>query len=379
MKILFLESFFGGSHRDFALGLKEHSNHEIEILSLPDRNWKWRMRGASIFFAKQIKNIDKYDLIFATDMMNLSDFNSLLSIQPLPVIFYFHENQLTYPLSPDQKRDQQKKQKNDLQFGYTNITSALAAKRVLFNSKFQFDEFTGKLEQIIKNTPDFKPEWIKNEIFGKSKVLYPGCRFSKTGIESEINFDVPDKLKNEPPLIIWNHRWEWDKNPDDFFLALHRLKGKQIPFRLALLGEKYGKTPPIFEKARQEFSDELIAFGYIDSKEEYIALLKKGSIVVSTSIQENFGISVIEAARMGCIPLLPNRLSYPEIMPEEYHNEVLYSDINELVTKLEKRLLNFHEYSNLREQLSSAMKKYSWKALIKSYDMEFESMAGDSL
>ncbi|MDY0374227.1 MAG: hypothetical protein RBQ72_00675 [Desulfobacterium sp.] len=27
VKFLFLESYFGGSYRDFALGLKEHSSH----------------------------------------------------------------------------------------------------------------------------------------------------------------------------------------------------------------------------------------------------------------------------------------------------------------------------------------------------------------
>ncbi|MCP3890077.1 MAG: DUF3524 domain-containing protein, partial [Desulfobacteraceae bacterium] len=66
MRILFLESFFGGSHMDFALGLKEHSKHEVEILSLPARNWKWRMRGAALEFARQLDNIniDNYDLIF---------------------------------------------------------------------------------------------------------------------------------------------------------------------------------------------------------------------------------------------------------------------------------------------------------------------------
>ncbi|MCK5099689.1 MAG: DUF3524 domain-containing protein, partial [Desulfobacteraceae bacterium] len=96
MKILFLESFFGGSHMDFALGLKEYSRHEIEILSLPARNWKWRMRGAALEFARQIENVEKYDLVFATDMMNLADFMALLPVKSIPVILYFHENQLTY-------------------------------------------------------------------------------------------------------------------------------------------------------------------------------------------------------------------------------------------------------------------------------------------
>jgi len=161
-----------------------------------------------------------------------------------------------------------------------------------------------------------------------------------------------------------------------FFWVLSVLKEKNIPFKLALLGEKPGKISGNFKKAKKDFSDEIMAFGYVESKNEYIALLKKGAIVVSTSIQENFGISIVEAVRMGCIPLLPNRLSYPEVMPKNYLNEILYSDKKELAVKLENILLNYSDYSDLRKELSLSMEKYSWQAMSKQYDMEFEKLSG---
>jgi hypothetical protein len=42
---------------------------------------------------------------------------------------------------------------------------------------------------------------------------------------------------------------------------------------------------------------------------------------------------VIEAVRAGCIPLLPNRLSYPELFPEEYlyENAELYAKLETLL------------------------------------------------
>jgi glycosyltransferase involved in cell wall biosynthesis len=361
MKILFLESFFGGSHMDFALGLKENSKYEIDIISLPARNWKWRMRGAALEFKRLIENIEKYDLIFITDMINLADFKALVNLKDLPVILYFHENQLTYPLSQGQKRD--------WQFGYTNITSALFATKVFFNSSFQLSEFLGKIDELIKIVPDLKPEWVKDEIEKKSSVLYPGCRFSKA-LPKLSQIDI------KKPLIIWNHRWEWDKKPDDFFWCLQQIKERKIPFELALLGEKTGTTPDIFKRVKKQFSEEIVAFGYIDSKKEYISLLQKGAIVISTAIQENFGISIIEAVRMGCIPLLPDRLSYPEIMPEHCLTKILYSGKKDLVKKLENLLRNYHEYNELREQLSSYMEKYSWETVINNYDMEFEKFMG---
>ena len=50
-RFLLLEPFFGGSHREFAEGLIEHSRHAIELRTLPARFWKWRLRGAALYLA----------------------------------------------------------------------------------------------------------------------------------------------------------------------------------------------------------------------------------------------------------------------------------------------------------------------------------------
>jgi hypothetical protein len=41
LRFLFLEPFFGGSHKDFAQGLVSHSRHKIDSVTLPARFWKW--------------------------------------------------------------------------------------------------------------------------------------------------------------------------------------------------------------------------------------------------------------------------------------------------------------------------------------------------
>ena len=40
LKFLFLEPFFGGSHREFAKGLISHSRHRIDLMTLPARFWR---------------------------------------------------------------------------------------------------------------------------------------------------------------------------------------------------------------------------------------------------------------------------------------------------------------------------------------------------
>jgi len=78
----------------------------------------------------------------------------------------------------------------------------------------------------------------------------------------------------------------------------------------------------------------------------------QGTIVISTASQENFGISVVEAIRYGCIPLLPNRLSYPEIIPKVFHGDFLYKDQSELVEKLCFLILNHSQFTEKQQHLS---------------------------
>nr|MDA3787990.1 glycosyltransferase [Desulfobacula sp.] len=150
--------------------------------------------------------------------------------------------------------------------------------------------------------------------------------------------------------------------------ALSALKEKNIPFSLALLGEKYDIFPDIFKKAKEKFKEEILVYGYVESRNEYVKWLKKGAIVVSCAIQENFGISVVEAVRFGCIPLLPDRLSYPEIMPRELHSKVLYQTKEDLLEKLEDMLVNYQGYLPLQKKLSIKMEQFSWEIIVKLYE-----------
>ncbi|THB73246.1 MAG: DUF3524 domain-containing protein [Desulfobacteraceae bacterium] len=358
MHLLFLEPFFGGSHKDFALGLQAHSAHDIELVTLPGIYWKWRMAGAALEFLRQVPHFGRYDGIVVTDMMNLCDLIALAG-EPLPsVILYFHENQVTYPVS--------RHERSSHYLGAVNLSSALAADRVVFNSHYHKDAFLKGVAQFIQKCPDMNFSQRIDDILLKSSVLYPGCFFSKkNGLSWE--------EKPQPPVIIWNHRWEHDKNPEPFFHALTVIKEKQIPFRLALLGERYPNIPDVFIEARERFSQELVSYEFLESREAYYEWLAKGSIAVSTANQENFGISMVEAARFGAIPLVPDRLSYPEIIPQACHESCVYQSQRDLILKLETILTHPYHYKNISETLAGAMQDFAWSRVIASYDHLFEN------
>jgi len=353
---LFLEPYYSGSHKYFADGLLKNSNHKIDLLTLPARFWKWRMRGAALYFAGQIDNPAKYDGIITTNMLSLSDLKAIWNKNAPPFILYFHENQILYPLSEGEKED--------LHYGFTDITSALAADYIYFNSNFHKTSFLSALEPFLKRMPDKKPFWIIEEIKKKSKVLYPGCNIQKP---AETN-----NQRNKIPIIVWNHRWEHDKNPKDFFKALYKLKDENIDFKLAVLGEQYKKAPEIFNEARIELKENIECFGFQENYNDYKKWLYRSNIIISTAYQENFGISIVEGIACGCFPLLPNRLSYRELIPKELHNLCIYKNQNDFIEKL-KNILNSYNDKNIKKLINNNY-KFSWDKMKHIYDNELDQI-----
>jgi glycosyltransferase involved in cell wall biosynthesis len=360
LHFLFLEPFFGGSHRDVAEGIVSHSRHRIELVTLPDRFWKWRMRGAALYLYSKIEHPGNYDGILLSSLMSLADLKALWGPNCPPTLVYFHENQLNYPLAPGET--------HDYQFGFTNISTALTAHRLLFNSHTHKNAFLKALPDFIRMMPDYRPSWITKAVAAKTGVVYPGCHFPSTTSETR-------SIKDHPPLIIWNHRWEHDKNPDAFFRALAALHHQGIDFRVALLGERYRRIPEAFEKAGQTLKDRIVQWGYVSSRKEYYQWLGRGQVVVSTALQENFGISVVEAMRHGCLPLLPDRLCYPEILPKTLHKDFLYLSQADLEEKLAALVTGGEEYESKMEKLIAHAAQFAWETAIHRFDEELATLA----
>ena len=361
MKFLFIESFFQGSHRLFAEGLSASSSHEIDILSMPGENWRWRMLGAALHAVEAIPPLESYDGVIISDLFNLSDFKALVRQPCPPVMAYFHENQITYPQPPGDK--------GAFQLGMINITTALAADKVVFNSAFHRDAFLEALPDFLNRGRDFRPGNVCRKILDKSCVVHPGITLHADMIEHA-------HRQTDPPLIIWNHRWGFDKNGAAFVEAIAALETAGLDFRLALMGENFGKIPEAFETAGQRFKDKIVQYGYVTERREYENWLQKGAIAVSTAIQENYGMSMLEAMIMGCAPMLPNRLAYPEMLPEAFHDRFLYNNRHDLAEKLAALVIDFQRSEPLLDRLAREMRSLLWPNVAAAYDAILEELAG---
>ncbi len=363
LNILYVEPFYSGSHKRWIDAYKKYSKHNIDILSLPGRKWKWRMHGGAISLAEEFNLLNKkFDLIICSDMLNLPVFKSLCknNLKNEKVVMYFHENQLSYPWSP---KDQDTKLNRDLSYYYINYTSSLLSDYNFFNSQYHIDSYINGLKKYLKKMPDFQNYETIDVIHKKSEVLPIGCELNQIN-----NFKTRNK---NSPIILWNHRWEYDKNPESFFNTLFDLDKKGIEFSLVVLGESYEEYPEIFDIAKVKLKNKILYFGYCKSNDEYKKWLKKCDILPVTSIQDFFGISIVEAVAYGNYPILPNRLSYPEIFNINKRPELFYNNLKELKEKLISVIKDNRCNKNLSNNI---IKKYDWSNLCLEYDKKFESI-----
>ena len=365
MNILLIEPYYTGSHKQWADGLIKHSSHDIDLLTLPGVFWKWRMHGAAVTLAQQFLEHDKsYDLIVATDMLDLTTFVALTRHQTYdtPFMLYFHENQITYPWS---ETDRDIKNKRDQHYGFINYSSALAADQVVFNSMYHKTSFIQSLPNFLKQFPDHNNLESIQDIEQKSRVLPLGLELN-TFQKIAPAIPTPNRA-----VLLWNHRWEHDKNPEEFFHALYQLKDRGIEYKLIVLGESFATRPTIFDQAKNHLKEEILHFGFASNYEEYIAWLKVADILPVTSNHDFFGVSVVEAMYHNVIPLLPSRLVYPEHIPDELQSTFFYTS-HELVKRLQGMIMHV---SVLRKQNTRQfVEHYDWEFMKTSYDTFFSNL-----
>jgi glycosyltransferase involved in cell wall biosynthesis len=354
--IVLLEPYDTGSHAAWMRGYQRHSRHQVEILSLSGQWWQWRMQGGAVTLARLFsESALSPDLLVASDMLDLTTFLALTRPRTarLSTAVYFHENQLTYPPGPRIKRD--------LHYAFINYASALAADAVFFNSDYHRAAFLDELPRLLKHYPDHNELQTVDAIRAKSRVLPLGLDLRQ--------FDpYGPKQAVDEPIILWNHRWEYDKNPVAFFAALDELIGEGIEFKVILAGENTRQKAEEFEAARERLGSRLLHYGYAPDFAEYARRLWRATIAVSSAWQDFFGISMCEANYCGCLPIMPRRLNYPDLIPAEYRDLCLYEE-GELAAAL-RRNLNTPAPTALRDHVAA----FDWSIMAPEYDRIFQEL-----
>jgi hypothetical protein len=76
-------------------------------------------------------------------------------------------------------------------------------------------------------------------------------------------------------------------------------------------------------------------------------------VLFSSAFQETFGYALNEGLKLGCFPVCPNRLSYPEVV--DHDKRCLYENTNEAVQKVLDALNNSWDVSKYTDKYSKNM------------------------
>ena len=305
-----LSAYRSESHASWVNWLSDQHDFPVRfrIFELPGRYFRWRIRGNPLSWMAEFRDAlqeERPHHILATSMVDIATIKGMHpELAGIPVTLYFHENQFAYPVGD--------RQHSSIDPQMVQLYGALSSERCLFNSRFNLDSMLKGVGDLLNKLPDAVPEHVVDELRAKSHVLPVAVEALNTlATEPEIESGAHDSV----PLILWNHRWEYDKRPDRFEALLNALSDRGLDFQLALLGPRPGKVPGELSAIRQRHAARIIADGMVP-RAEYEALLKRARVVISTADHEFQGLSMIEAVSAGATPVVPDALCYREQYPD---------------------------------------------------------------
>ena len=363
-RVLLVEPFHGGSHGAWANGLVQHSRHEVVSVSHPGAFWRWRMRGAALTLAEASREAAAVhgvrDVVLASGMVDLAGWLGLTRrfLGDPPVVLYLHENQLLHPLSPNQRADDE--------FPLVNWRGMAAADQVWFNSSFQRDGLLAALPALLDRAPDLTHAAFLPGVAGSCYVVPVGVELADVSRRT-VGVHAPGV-----PLVLWNQRWDHDKNPTAVFNSLVRLAEEGLSFAVAVVGENERVDPREFTEAQDHLGDRVVQFGFLE-RPDYVELLGRSDVVVSAAHHEFFGVAVVEALAAGCVPVLPDRLSYPELVGD-WAGVALYPD-GGLTDRLREVLTDLDGWQDQVAGLDEDIRRFDVRTVVVDYDDRLEALA----
>ena len=363
-RVLLVEPFLGGSHRAWAEGWQQHSRHDVDILALPGREWRRRMRAGSVELAARtatwVSEHGSPDLVVATNMLDLAGYLGLArrSLGSVAAVQFMHENQFSYPRQPGEAFD--------AGLAWMQWRGLSAADEVWFNSAHHCDALLAGLDALDDPAREDTPLVEPSVIEAKSWVAHLGIEFGAIHRER-------DATRPKRPLVVSNQRWHHDKDLGSVLRALITARERGFDFDVALLGDSTGGEAEALGPLVERLGDAVVAKGHLE-RSEYLDLLGRADIVVSAARNENFGLAVVEAIAAGAWPVLPDALSYPEIVPAEFWADCLYEPgkLGRLLRDVVERVASGESAD---PGLAASMERFDWPTVAAALDERVDQVA----
>lgn len=233
-----------------------------------------------------------------------------------------------------------------------------------------FNNAIKKSAAILVPSNFVKQQLIQNWKIGEGKITvsYEAVDDNIFTIESkmkkEISNKAMEKFNIKSPYIFYVGNAHPHKNVEGLIRAFGKLRKKYHNLSLVLSGNDHY----FWQRVRKEFPQKGIIYtGYV-SDEELVSIYKNARCFVMPSLEEGFGIPLLEAMICGCPVVSSNKGSLPEVGGPPAGGAVLYFDpldINDMAEKIAQVLDDEGLRQKLVERGLSRCKEFSWEKLAK--------------
>lgn len=157
--------------------------------------------------------------------------------------------------------------------------------------------------------------------------------------------------------IIISNRFDWEKRPNislDFAQIIkHQMPDVEIVVTTSRPKFKSNKKW-LVEYARVLEERGIIKIYDNLSKDEYHQILSQSMVMLSNTIEENFGYCVVEACLYNTYPLVKNAYSHPELVKND--KRLLFDDEDEIIDKIKYLLNSNFDVKHYAEKYNNSIK-----------------------
>ncbi len=196
-------------------------------------------------------------------------------------------------------------------------------------------------------------EYHKNQVDNArsseyDKVVVTGNPYNIDEIVNKIG-----RVKKKNKIILTN-RPDYEKRPNLSLDVLRILKHRHPDWEIMVTTsrEKWGKGW-IREKLILDLERGWLTLREGISKEEYLKELAESKVMISNTIEENFGYCILEACIFNTIPIIENAYSHPELVMRD--ERCLFTDIDDQIKKVEEAMAKPFKVRQYAEQYENVL------------------------
>jgi glycosyltransferase involved in cell wall biosynthesis len=227
---------------------------------------------------------------------------------------------------------------------WLQIGGSIASDRLVYASQHCYDMAQDSFGQYVTSE-------VLEDLNRRSKVLL-------FGLLSGDETCAPKASVRHSPVMLYNHRFELYKQPKKTWEAFAALRSQGYKFDIWV-------TQALGQKTKDYPADKLI---HAPDRADYLEhIASAAAINTINSTHETYCISVVDSMAVGHIVVLPDSVTFPELVPPDY--PYLFKDEKQQVEMLGHILSTWpHEYNKWSKVLSShARKRFNVVDYVKQY------------